>query len=51
MPTTSITDLVIDLSRIRLLSRLGVATNQNLPTSISLDHEHGPTFPLRRGKH
>jgi hypothetical protein len=39
-----------DLSRIILFSRLGMATNQKSPTFVSLDHEHGVRFPLRRVK-
>jgi hypothetical protein len=48
VPTTSRIDLLTDILRIRLLLRLGEETNKKSPTFVSLDHEDGPTFPLRR---
>ena len=48
--TTSRTDLLIGLLRIRPPFRLGVALNQRSPTSVFSAPEHGPRSPLKRGK-
>jgi hypothetical protein len=51
MQHTSKTDFLIDLSRIRPPTRLGVASNQKWPTFTFLVHVHGPGFTLKRGRH
>jgi hypothetical protein len=43
--------LLIDLSRIRPPTRLGVASNLKWLTFSFLVHVHGPGFYLKRGMH
>jgi transposase InsO family protein len=45
------TYILIDLSRIRPPTRLGVASNWKWPTFAFLVHMHGPRFLLKRGRH
>ena len=47
--TTSRTDLLIGLSRIRPPLRLGVALNQRSLNSVFSALKHGPRSPLKRG--